>query len=94
MKLYDRLTGIRSRSAKLWAASRFFSMYGPLRQHLPDRREVVFRRGVRHKDEHLLRTRKRNVVQPHPVEAGNPVLGLERGAPVKEREITVDPLGT
>ena len=41
MKLKARFTGMRSFSAKLWAASRSLLDVGPLRQALPDRREVL-----------------------------------------------------
>ena len=63
---------------------------GPLRQPLPDRREVVLGRLVRGEHEHLLRPREGDVVQAHPVEQRDAVLGLEGRPVVEGPEVAVD----
>ena len=66
---------------------------GPLREPLPDGREVVLGRLVRGEDQHLLRPGEGDVVQAHPVEEGDAVLGLEGRAVVEGPEVAVDLLG-
>ena len=67
---------------------------GPLGKSLPDGREVFSGLLVRREHQHLLRPRERHIVQPHAVEEGDAVLGLERRPATERAEVAVDLLGS